>query len=232
MLAGAGANLSVDRRSRRNRREFRVTRATCVSRSSRVSTPHLRSLRRGLANQPGLLRSVLRPDHWYAHSLFEAVLGARRSRCPYLRDSARFPIALRSTRRTPTPSRYTSRAHSHNGARRRPRDSTSRVRVPASSACGNGSPRSFGSCGTRPRSCPRRARGRCRREQTGAISPVGLPALLLSSPSSRVALPRAPETAVDLRVVLTGPGHGGAAAPELPPSLPTSLRHQQPLEFL
>ena len=140
MLAGAGANLSVDRRSRRNRREFRVTRATCVSRSSRVSTPRLRSLRRGLANQPGLLRSVLRPGHWYAHSLFEAVLGARRSRCPYLRDSARFPIALRSTRRTPTPSRYTSRAHSHNGARRRPRDSTSRVRVPASSACGNGSP--------------------------------------------------------------------------------------------
>lgn len=31
-----------------------------------------------------------------------------------------------------------------------------------------------------------------------------------------MALPRAPETAVDLRVVLTGPGHGGAAAPELP----------------
>ena len=146
----------------------------------------------------------------------EAISGARRSRCPYLRNSARFLIALRSTRRTPTPSRYTSRAHSHNGARRRPRDSTSRVRVPASSACGNGSPRSFGSCGTRPRSCPRRARGRCRREQTGAISPVGLPALLLSSPHPVWRSREHQKTAVDLRVVLTGPGHGGVAAPELP----------------
>ena len=123
MLAGAGANLSVDRRSRRNRREFRVARATCGSRSARVSAPHLRSLRRGLANQPGLLRSVLHPGHWYAHSLYRGNFGCSSK-------SMSIPQVLLCAVPVVHPHQVaTRRERIHSGTRRRPRDSTSRVRV-------------------------------------------------------------------------------------------------------